>query len=129
MAKSKGLTLREQAEMSDELRRLKAFRKNAGARAAANKGEIEQAAFTAMGGAAAGYVDGLQQKMINEGQDNKFQIVEDVPTEGIGSALLIMYGVFGKKASKMRKRALSFGSGGMAYTLGSYAREAALKED
>lgn len=123
----KGMTLREQSEVVDELARLKARGRNAAANARSNKDEGKQAVVTVLGGAAAGALDATQAKLLAETGENPYKLVEDVPTEGIISFLATAYGIFGKRSSKMRKYALSAGAGGLAYTVGNAVRNSMME--
>ncbi len=123
----KGLSLREQKELQDDVDRLRNFRKNAGKRAAANKDEGKQAIATVIGGAGAGWLDAQQEILLSKGEENRYELVKDVPTEGLISFALTAYGVFGKKTSKFRKYALSGGSGGLAYTVGAMIKKKTLE--
>lgn len=115
------------ADLLEGYKRLQSGAQTARSRAAANKDEIKVAVSTVIGGAGAGYLDAYQQKLVNEGKENPLKLVENVPTEGIIGAGMVLYGVFGKKGSKMRKYALGAGSGALAYSVGNMVRDSQLE--
>jgi len=123
MARKRGMSLAAQADLEKKVERLK----NAGAvarkRASANKDEGKQALAAMAGGALAGWFDAQQEMLLESGEENKYQIIQDIPTEGLLGAGLVVYGIMGKKSSTARKYSLSAGSGMLAYTVGNMAKK------
>ena len=126
MAK-RGMSLASQADLEAKFARLKSAGAVARKKASANKGEGKQAAAALAGGAIAGWMDAQQEIMLEAGEANKYEIIADIPTEGLIGAGLVIYGIMGKKESGIRKYSLSAGSGMLAYSVGTMAKKKTLE--
>ncbi len=123
MAKRRGLSVAQQQQLEAQVDRLKVAGSAARKRASANKDEGKQALAAMAGGAMAGWLDAQQELLIEAGEANSYELIANIPTEGLIGAGLVVYGIMGKKSSSVRRYSLSAGSGMLAYTVGNMAKK------
>ena len=105
MAKKRGMSVAQQQQLEAQVDRLKVAGLAARKRASANKDEGKQAIAAMAGGALAGWLDAQQEMLLDAGEKNSYELIADIPTEGLIGAGLVVYGIAKKKTIEMAKEA------------------------